>query len=78
VCVCRFGALWSTYVHGGVSSDKLVYGVCVCVCVRRFGALWSTYVHGGVSGGKLVQGVCVCVRVCVVLVHCGRPMCMGV
>ena len=50
--------------------------VCVCVCVCRFGALCFAYVHGGVSGGKLVQGVCV--FVCVVLVHCGRPMCMKV
>jgi len=50
--------------------------VFVCVCVCRFGALWSTYVHGGVSSDKLVYGVCVCL--CVVLVHCGRPMCMGV
>ena len=68
VCVCRFGALWSTYVHEGVSGDKLVYGVCVCLCVClcvcRFGALCFAYVHGGVSGDKPVQGVCV---FCVVL-----------
>jgi len=63
--VSRFGALCFAYVHGGVSGDKPVQGVCVVCVVLMYCGLWSTYVHGGVSGGKLVQGVCVCVRVCV-------------